>query len=554
MVSTGSKMRSLLFASSLLSIAFASASPHTSRGVPGNASSTVKLDSAIVTGVAVQLGPNSSVIEQYLGIPFAQAPTGNLRYRLPVTVQPYTTSFNATTYGPYCLQIPFVVPNFTLSNVTTAQSEDCLSINIIRPAGYESAKLPVLTYIFGGGFDAGGGSEYDGSVIVQKSIDIGLPVMYVSFNHRVAGFGFLAGQQITDAGVANLGLQDQRQALRWVQKYISSFGGDPAKVTLFGLSSGAISTALQMLLNGGDNEGLFRAAWSMSGGPLPVGSYTHGQKWYDSAVAATNCTNTTDTLACLRAAPVDALQAYFLTTPSQESYQAFQSPWLPRVDGIFLKDTPQNLVLQGSVARIPFISGDCDDEGTLFSLYQSNLTTDADFEGYIHKYYFPNATTAEVGKILELYPSDPSSGSPFGTGLNNSIYPQYKRLAAFQGDFAFQGPRRLLLQHRASLQHAWSYVDKRDKTGSYLGSFHTLDATTSMYGSGNGTELQDYIINFAHTLDPNGPTVPEWRRYTATEPTLLTLLDGTPAIGVIDDTYRAAAIEGVTAIGLKYPI
>lgn len=75
-----------------------------------------------------------------------------------------------------------------------------------------------------------------------------------------------------------------------------------------------------------------------------------------------------------------------------------------------------------------------------------------------------------------------------------------------------------------------------------------------MYGSGNGTELQDYIINFAHTLDPNGPTVPEWRRYTATEPTLLTLLDGTPAIGVIDDTYRAAAIEGVTAIGLKYPI
>lgn len=75
-----------------------------------------------------------------------------------------------------------------------------------------------------------------------------------------------------------------------------------------------------------------------------------------------------------------------------------------------------------------------------------------------------------------------------------------------------------------------------------------------MYGSGNGTELQDYIINFGYNLDPNGPTVPKWARYTTAVPTMLTLLDGTPAIGVINDTYRAAAIEGVTAIGLKYPI
>ncbi|KZP11779.1 glycosyltransferase family 69 protein [Athelia psychrophila] len=466
----------------------------------------------------------------------------------PFPVQPYKTSVNATEYGPWCLHIPVVFPNFTLSNAT---------------------------YIFGGGFDTAGSSVYDGSVIVQKSIDIGSPVVYVSFNHRVNGFGFLASQEVTNAGVANLGLQDQRQALRWVQKYISSFGGDPAKVTLFGLSSGAISTALHMLLNDGDNEGLFRAAWSMSGGPLPVGSYTHGQKWYDSAVAATNCTDAGDTLGCLRAAPVDVLHAYFLTTPSKGSYQALQSAWLPRVDGTFLKDVPLNLVAQGSVAKIPFISGarflifppydrslaqvltgDADDEGTLFNLYQSNLTTDADFTAYLQNNYFPAATPADVDRIVRLHPADPAAGSPFGTGANNSIYPQYKRLAVFQGDFTFQGPRRSFLQHRAALQNAWSYVDKRDKTASTLGSFHTLDATDSMYGPSNatGTELQDYIISFAYNLNPNGRTVPKWARYTAEAPTMMALLDGVPTIGAVEDTYRAEAIEGVTKIGLIYPL
>ena len=95
-----------------------------------------------------------------------------------------------------------------------------------------------------------------------------------------------------------------------------------------------------MLTNGGNNERLFRAAWSFSGAPIPVGSYAHGQKWYDGAVAAANCTRAVDTLACLRAAPYEALYAYILTTPGKLSYQSLPSAWLPRVDGAFLEDTP----------------------------------------------------------------------------------------------------------------------------------------------------------------------------------------------------------------------
>lgn len=113
----------------------------------------------------------------------------------------------------------------------------------------------------------------------------------------------------------------ERQALRWIQKYISSFSGDPKRVTLFGLSAGAVSTSLQMLLNDGDNEGLFRAAWSLSGAPIFVGNYTLGQAWYDETVKAANCTRAGDTLECLRKAPVEVLQGYFLTTPGKGSYQ-----------------------------------------------------------------------------------------------------------------------------------------------------------------------------------------------------------------------------------------
>lgn len=150
---------------------------------------------------------------------------------------------------------------------------------------------------------------------------------------------------------------------------------------------------MHLVLNNGDTEGLFRAAWSMSGAPWPVGSYTHGQNWYNSTVAAVNCTGAADTLQCLREADATALQTYFSTTPSKGSYQvciravsfrgsftrrftgqALNTPWIPRVDGKFLKDDPQQLVLKGrqvqhhspldtilmfciSVAKIPFVSG-----------------------------------------------------------------------------------------------------------------------------------------------------------------------------------------------------
>lgn len=162
------------------------------------------------------------------------------------------------------------------------------------PSGIKStAGLPIMMWIFGGGFQLGSsaalGAEltavqgliYQGARIVQRSVEMGQPIVFVSANYRVNAFGTLASQEMTDANVTNLMLKDQRTAMRWVQKYIGNFGGDKSKVTIFGESAGSVSVATQMLLNSGDNEGLFRAAIMASGGILKLENYHRGQETFD---------------------------------------------------------------------------------------------------------------------------------------------------------------------------------------------------------------------------------------------------------------------------------
>ncbi|KAI0326234.1 carotenoid ester lipase precursor [Cubamyces sp. BRFM 1775] len=541
----------LCLLSALVGAAFAI--PLVPRGAP-----TVQLDQGTFVGTT------DGISNRFLGIPFAKPPVGDLRFNLPVAVDPYTGTHTVTAFGPSCpqqainLDLPSQLASdavdFILNSVygiVFPSDEDCLTINVVVPAGTQpNAKLPVVAWIFGGGFELGGPSMYDGGVIVSRSVELGEPVIYVSMNYRLSAFGFLASQEVKDAGVGNLGLQDQRLALRWIQKYISAFGGDPTKVTIWGESAGAISVAMHMIANGGNAEGLFRGAFMESGSPIPTGDITHGQGDYDKIVAETGCTGAADTLQCLRGVPYDTLKKAVDASPNIFSPQSLRLAWLPRADGKFLTDAPQQLVQKGSVASVPFVTGDCDDEGTLFSLSTLNITTESGLRAYIVDNYMPALTTEDLDDLMTLYPADITQGSPFDTGILNALTPEFKRLAAMQGDLVFQAPRRFFLQNRSGKQSTWSFLSKRLKALPGLGSAHATDIL-NIYGGG---ELADYLINFVNHLNPNGITVPSWPKYTTSSPNLLTFLDGLIPIEITNDDYRVDAINLITELSLEFPL
>ncbi|KAK0460036.1 carotenoid ester lipase precursor [Desarmillaria tabescens] len=546
---------------------------------------TVTLDSATFTGTT------SGVVSKFLGIPFAQPPTGDRRFRLPETLPAYNGSYDATDFGPSCPQQAIRLPILTgipaeavdylvdsIYDVVLPDDEDCLTINVLKPANATSnSKLPVIalrqhlvsgflearliatthaarTFLMvslsQGGFELGGTAMYDGTSIVTRSITLDQPVIYVSMNYRVSGFGFLAGKEVKEAAVGNLGLHDQREALRWIQKYIATFGGDPTKVTLWGESAGAISAAMHMIAYDGDTQGLFHAAFMQSGSPIPVGDLEGGQKYYDDIVVQTGCSGSDDTLACLRTVSYDTLKAAIDNSPFIFDYQSLILAWLPRADGVLFSDIPQRLVQQSKIADVPIVSGDCDDEGTLFSLSSLNVTTDAEVETYLKTVIFPNITDQDLATLLELYPADPLEGSPYDTGLLNILTPQFKRIASFQGDAVFQAPRRFFLQNLSGKQNIWAFLSKRFKIVPVLGAFHTSDILNVYFGG----DMADYLIRFAATLDPGGSTGIQWPQWTNSSPNLLTFNDGLLPLTVTQDTFRSDAMNGLSEILLRNPI
>ncbi|KAJ6555672.1 Alpha/Beta hydrolase protein [Mycena vulgaris] len=313
---------------------------------------------------------------------------------------------NATSIGPTCPQqalspgVPFFPPNYTRI------SEDCLTLDVFAPAPSSGAKLPVLVWLYGGGFVVGSSTDTDMRPIVERSISLGEPVIVVTpTTASVVTFGFLAGKEATATGITNLGLRDQIFALEWVQKYISDFWGDPGRVVLGGVSAGAISTALHLLRTGhSTSPALFHGAFMASGSPLPFHPQADGQPYYDQLVALNNCTAVGDTLACLQGVPYDTFLATVDQTPNIFSYQGLAFIWAPHVDGDIVVQNPVLSVSESAFTKIPIMTGDCDDEGTIFAFGTTNITTDAEFMEYLETVGFPNAKTAQIAEIMELYP------------------------------------------------------------------------------------------------------------------------------------------------------
>ena len=212
-------LKSSLVSASLWACA-ALAAPYTPQPHGGSYST---VPTAIIKNGTV-VGVHSAEYDQdyFLGIPFAQPPIGPNRFRAPQPIDsPWTEALQATENPAAC--VGYGSDDWPYASL----SEDCLYLNIVRPSGYEHEKLPVAFWMHGGGLTQGSSIDqrYNFSAMVQRSVDIGKPVMGVSVNYRLDMWGFITGDEVVESGNANLGLRDQRAGMHWVQENIEAFGG-----------------------------------------------------------------------------------------------------------------------------------------------------------------------------------------------------------------------------------------------------------------------------------------------------------------------------------------
>ena len=197
---------------------------------------------------------------------------------------------------------------------------------------------------------------------------------------------------------------------------------------------------------------LFRGAVMDSGSIVPTEPVDckKSQEVYDTVVKNAGCAGAKDTVECLRGAPFERFLAAVNSVPSLDSYESLALSYTPRPDGKTITASPEVLIEKGKYAKVPFIVGDQEDEATIFTKKQKNITTTRDIVEYLSTLYFPTASKFTVARLVDHYSSDPAEGSPFRTGKKNEIYPQYKRLSALLGDTVFTLQRRRFL----NLAHA----------------------------------------------------------------------------------------------------
>ncbi|KAH8662551.1 Alpha/Beta hydrolase protein [Xylariales sp. PMI_506] len=532
------------------------------------ASSTTQTTITIPAGTVV--GSVIDGVEYFRGIPYAQPPTGSKRLRPPARLYEFNEPvFQATGVGPACPQFtnfeyppllaevttnPVVAEALFLGAALGNETEDCLTVSVMRPEGVEpNDKLPVLFWIHGGGFQIGSAQPYNASVLIPRGVAQGKPFIFVAVNYRLGGFGFLGGKEILADGSANLGLLDQRMGLEWISDNIAAFGGDPEAVTIWGESAGAISVFDHFALYGGNHtynhRPLFRAGIMDSGSIFPAQPIdgTAAQQIFDTVVEAANCTASYDKLDCLRATDYATFLTATNSVPGFLGYNAMALSYLPRPDGKILSASPDILATSGKYAAVPLIIGDVEDEGTVFSLYQANVTTTSDVVSYLHDVYFPSASHQDIVALVDIYTGEPL-GSLSGTDVANETYPEFELLAATQGDWALTLTRRIFLETVKSSVPAWSFLATWGRGIPIVGTFHTSDLPYAFYGTDDTSlALQDRYISFVVSLNPNDgvATAPAGQKtYWPTWQESQQLLDfGANSTGLIKDDFRAASFE-----------
>ncbi|CAD5122240.1 DgyrCDS10688 [Dimorphilus gyrociliatus] len=325
----------------------------------------VHIKTGSLRGKLTKSNLGGNVIE-YLGIPYAKPPIGDLRFSDPVPPENWNGVLDAFEHGNSCVcYIDKTFGSFVGSNMwnpSNRMNEDCLYLNVWQPetTSIENAKLPVMVWIYGGGYYSGSSQleVYDGKVLADSQ-----KVIVVSFNYRLGPFGFLTTGDDRISG--NFGLKDQQLALKWVHENIASFGGDPNEVTIFGESAGSVSVGLHLSLPG--SAKYFKRAIMQSGAPNCYWAILTKEQ----AIAKTEkflkiigCKNDAHLKVCLRFKDAD-----FLNDKMWMEMKFFYIPFAPYLDGKFIKRDGYDTLVNGLYQNKSLIVGTNINEGTFWIVY-----------------------------------------------------------------------------------------------------------------------------------------------------------------------------------------
>jgi para-nitrobenzyl esterase len=455
----------------------------------------VRTENGMVQGVT----DPATGINIFKGIPFAAPPIGDLRWRPPQPAKNWDGILRADSFGPRAMQRPIYGDMMFRSR---GVSEDCLYLNVWTPTNSAKAALPVLVYFYGGGYQAGDGSElrYDGESMAQRGI------VSVTVNYRLNIFGFFAHPELTkespNHASGNYGLLDQNAALRWVQKNITAFGGNPKEVTIAGESAGSFSVSAQMASP--LSKRLFARAIGESGSLL--GSYSPASLADAEQLGVQFATNVGATsLADLRAMSAADLLAK-TAAPGHHGFPV-------TLDGYFLPNNPIEIYATGKQAHVPLLVGWNSEEGNAWAVFGPNEPTPDNLASAIKKLYGDQADA--VNKVYSARNNEEARQAAtdlasdrfiaYGTWKWSDLQRKTGRKPVYRYYYSHPRPATVDGQpaasgavHSAEIEYALGNLP-RNRVYAWTDDDYRVSST-----------LQSYFANFIKTGDPNGPGLPLW--------------------------------------------
>jgi len=464
-----------------------------------------------------------SGIHAYRGIPFAQPPIDDLRWQPPQPVENWSGVRNAKQFGPRCVQSPVFSDMVFRSN---GMSEDCLYLNVWTPAKSSNERLPVLVYFYGGGFVAGDGSEprYDGESMAKKGI------VAVSVNYRLGVWGFLAHPDLTKESPhhasGNYALLDQNAALKWVNKNIAGFGGDPRKVTIAGESAGSISVSAQMAspLSKDLIAGAIGESGAMIKPTLPPVMLSDGEKVGEEFAKSLGAASIKD----LRAMPTEKVQEAAAKLPIGR--------FASTVDGWFLPKSPVEIFEAGQQAHVPLLVGWNSAENNYRSILAQAEPSPENYAAALKRLYGDRAD-----EVLKLYPaSTREEVMQAATDLASDRFIAYSTWKWFDLHRKTGGKPVYRYYYARPRPPA---VNGRGNAAPSQGAAHSAEieyamgnlATNKVFAWTPDDEkvsalMHGYFANFIKAGDPNGPGLPKWPAATTAETAQYMRIDVEPRV------------------------